>query len=563
MALLSIAPVKQELLARERQWAGKARRVALAFVMFLGTVVRFWGIDHDLPFIYDPDEPSFVAGALRMLHEHSLNPGWFGHPASTTMDLLAATYTAVYGVGRLSGRFHGPQDFRTLYHSDPTVFFLSGRILSAVFGVGMIWLVYQIGRRVFSVRVGLLSALVVAMCPFLVVWSKNVRGDVQMSVFVLAAFWFSLDVLERGDLKAYLLAGLFTGLATVTKYPAVIVALVVFAAHLMRRREGRREHLKLGASAASGVIGAFAAAPFLFLRFRQVLADVAHEARSSHLSHTGQGLLSNLAWYCTEALPAALTVPGVLLAAAGTVICLREVRKDRRLVALFPIAFLVFISALSLRWERWAVPSIPFLAMTLSVPIIGLLMDDGRSPRKGVGRLLLGSALAAWIVGTFSVQAIRDGVERASESTQTVARKWTIANVPKGSRIVLERHCPQFPKDMFTLFVVDEVSLVEFSQGDEHARNSRPPGGNIGRLKRLRSLEDEGVQYMVLSDWYDRFVEEGVGQQGVVATYERLMHAGKLLCEVKPERGRRSGPSVRIYQFDSRALRSLASGDAQ
>ncbi len=417
--------------------------------MFLGTVVRFWGIGYDLPFIYDPDESSFVGGALRMLQDHSLNPGWFGHPAATTMDLLAVTYAGIYGVGRLAGRFEGPADFRNLYHRDPTVFYLSGRILSALFGVATIWLVFQIGRRLFSARIGLLSAVVVAVCPLLVVWSKNVRGDVEMTVFALVAFWFSLDVLERGDAKAYVLAGLFTGLATVTKFPAVTVGLVVLAAHLMRHARGAREHLKLCASAASGVAGAFAVAPFLFLRFSQVLADVAHEARPSHLSHTGHGLWSNFAWYWIEVLPAALSVPGALLSVAGIFICLRDSRRDRKLAALFPILFLFFISALSLRWERWAVPSVPFLAIALSVPIIGLLPADAVSSRKEIGRLLLAAASAIWIVGSLGVQSVFDGIERASESTQTVARNWAVANIPKGSRIVLERYCPQFPKDMY------------------------------------------------------------------------------------------------------------------
>jgi Dolichyl-phosphate-mannose-protein mannosyltransferase len=364
----------------QRQSVGGGRGFALAFVLMAGTVLRFWGIDHDLPFLYDRDEPIFVDGALRMLRDHSLNPGWFGAPASTTMDLLAATYAAIYAVGRLTGRFDGPLDVRNLYYSDPSVFYLSGRIISAVFGVAIIWLVFQIGRRVFSEpRVGLLSALVVAICPLVVELSQQVRMDVQMTAFVLAAFWFSLDVLERGDTKAYLLAGLFTGLATVTKYPGVTVALVVFAAHLMRRPKAAREHLKLAASAVSSVISAFAVAPFLFLRFPQVMEAVAHEARPHHLSATGHGLLPNLVWYWTGVLPEALSVPGTLLAIVGIIIGLGDGRKDHKLLALYPVIFLFLISALSLRWERWAVPAIPFLAMTLSWPIVRMLPADARS----------------------------------------------------------------------------------------------------------------------------------------------------------------------------------------
>ena len=38
------------------------------------------------------------------------------------------------------------------------------------------------------------------------------------------------------------------------------------------------------------------------------------------------------------------------------------------------------------------------------------------------------------------------------------------------------------------------------------------------------------------------------------------MRAGRLLYEVKAERGKRPGPPIRIYQFDSGALLSVALG---
>ncbi len=33
---------------------------------------------------------------------------------------------------------------------------------------------------------------------------------------------------------------------------------------------------------------------------------------------------------------------------------------------------------------------------------------------------------------------------------------------------------------------------------------------------------------MILSNWYDRFAEEGPEQHEIVATYEKLMQAGRL-----------------------------------
>src|SRR5712675_657254 len=50
-----------------------------------GLLLRIFGVASGLPFIYDADETEAVEPALRMLQTGSLNPGWFGFPASTTI----------------------------------------------------------------------------------------------------------------------------------------------------------------------------------------------------------------------------------------------------------------------------------------------------------------------------------------------------------------------------------------------------------------------------------------------------------------------------------------------
>src|SRR5258705_4214085 len=301
----------------------------------------------------------FVTHALSMLKNHDLNPHWFGPPASTTMYLLALVYGGVFGVGRITGAFHSAEDFRNLYYSNPTVFYLSGRILSLIFGVATIWLVYKIGRRLFGPATGLIAAAMFALSPIAILLSQQVRMDAQMTFLVALAFWYSLNILERHDWTSYLLAGFFTGLAAVTKYPAIVFSLSIAIAHFITTPSWRlADHRKLLGSAVAAIGGAFLGSPFVFLDFRTVLKDVIQEARPEHLSATGEGFLRNLEWYVKGPLSNALGLVVLVMAGVGLVFCFSARQQNRWFLVSFSVLFLIFISSLSLRWERWLLPAI-------------------------------------------------------------------------------------------------------------------------------------------------------------------------------------------------------------
>ncbi len=87
----------------------KQSSVFLFLIGFVGALlVRLYGLDFGLPYLYEPDEPAFVSGAMGMLRERDLNPHSFQHPGSTTLYSLAGLYSAVYASGKLLGYFPRP-----------------------------------------------------------------------------------------------------------------------------------------------------------------------------------------------------------------------------------------------------------------------------------------------------------------------------------------------------------------------------------------------------------------------------------------------------------------------
>ncbi len=418
-----------------------------ALVLVLALALRLYGINFGFPFLYDQDEPDFVEPALEMLAAQNPNPGYFQHPASTTIYLLALTYAGIFAAGYLGGVYDSPQAFADQLYQDPSIVYLAGRTEIALFGVASVALVYLIGRRVFNPTLALLAALLAATAPLHIWISHLIRTDVMTGFFTLMAFWYCLDILEHGRWRAYVLAGVFTALATMTKYPAVFFALTVVVAHALTVTDWRslQQHTKLVVSGIVTLAAAFITSPFLFLDFQETLRDVAFEMRPEHLSSTGEGFLPNLLWYIRNPLLDNLTVVGLILVAMGTIACWRSRHRQRMLLTVFPCTFLLFIANLSLRQERWPVPILPFFALLAAASTSWLWTFfrsrlSLRNTQLVVIGIVLFAAVPLMIMSTFQALAI------AGPQTRTIAGAWMLANIPEGSRVLMALYTPQLPE---------------------------------------------------------------------------------------------------------------------
>ena len=48
-------------------------------ILLVGLLLRLYGINFGLPYLYNPDEPNLVRIAFRILSSQDFNPRWFGH----------------------------------------------------------------------------------------------------------------------------------------------------------------------------------------------------------------------------------------------------------------------------------------------------------------------------------------------------------------------------------------------------------------------------------------------------------------------------------------------------
>ena len=163
-----------------------AARAALGAILLVALGWRLHNIGFGLPSMYDPDEPIFMIMALKLLTEGTLNPGWFGHPGSTTIYLVALIDAAVAGSGIISGRYADVGAFAHAAYADPALLFVPARVAMALLGTLCVWLTYLLGKRLHGTATGLVGAVLLAMNGLHIAWSQVIRTDIHASVFMLA-----------------------------------------------------------------------------------------------------------------------------------------------------------------------------------------------------------------------------------------------------------------------------------------------------------------------------------------------------------------------------------------
>jgi hypothetical protein len=396
---------------------------------------------------------------------------------------------------------------------------------------------------------GLAAASLVALSPLHVEVSRLIRPDIQMTFFIGVVFWFCLDILEQQTWWSSVLAGLFAGVAAATKYPAVVALLIIVLAHLWSGSERKNRLAKLLVAGGAGIVGVFAASPFLVLQFGRVLKDVAFEARPTHLSATGQGLVLNLLWYSRGPLVQALSLVGVALAGMGILGAVVSRQKNQWLLVVFPVAFFIFIASLHLRWARWFVPVIPFLCLLAGNGLYRIAVWIGSQWDKRLG-LAAGALLLLTVTVPLLRQDLVQGHELSGTDTRSVARAWILQHIPAHSSVLVEEYTPQIPVDRYRVYQVLGGQLQELDTRNASLANTLIPIGVVGELKDIKQIRRQGIEYIILSNWYDRYSAERERYPGIVGTYQSLMSTATELYETQRRPGVNNGPTIRVYRFE-------------
>jgi 4-amino-4-deoxy-L-arabinose transferase-like glycosyltransferase len=103
-------------------------------------------------------------------------------------------------------------------------FFYRGWLtLVTLFGLGCIILVYKIGKELYGKQTGLFAAVLFALSPWQLIFSRTFIIDVQSMFLSLLCLFMGILAIRQGSVKLTLVSGLLFAAAFMTKFFAVYV----------------------------------------------------------------------------------------------------------------------------------------------------------------------------------------------------------------------------------------------------------------------------------------------------------------------------------------------------
>lgn len=208
------------------------QRLSIRWWLLLGAFLLLWRLDY--AGFWDPDEARYAAASYEMAHPFDGASDWVVPHLNSIPRLNKPPL--VYWLGAISINIFGVNEW-------------AGRMVPALAAIGIMLLLWQLGRKMFDEITGICAALIWATCGFSFAMARIFGTDMLLAAAMTLAgtgIWFALED-EDGDrsrarkLVAYIVAGIGMGLGLLAKGPVgpAIPLVVVFMYLCLARRWSR------------------------------------------------------------------------------------------------------------------------------------------------------------------------------------------------------------------------------------------------------------------------------------------------------------------------------------
>lgn len=459
-------------------------RFFLYLILAFTLLVRVLGLSRDLPYSQYYDEYHTVGRALNLvtpdgarilLQEPDVEPvvqsffergayfyphRWAGYPP-LSIYIQAFAYKVYYGFGRLLGWFRSINDLTT------TELFLIGRFVTALLGTGTVLVVYLIGTRMYSRKIGLISALFLGFSFLHIFTSRIIKPDVVMVFFGSLSFLFAYLIYERGKTVDYILAVIFLALSVATKYTTVFLILPILLAHILGSlNRGRKasaivlnKRLLIFLICIVGGFFLLRSYGILNLKILEFLKAAYSNLRRGEPGRPGLGEVNSWLFYLRTSLSGGMGWPLALCSLAGVAYGIWRHKKKDILLLCFPFVFFAFIGSLTYHADHYILPILPFLVILAArflVEVTSRIVQWKRAQNFIIASFASGVLLIPGIGITRYLQIM------SQEETRIEAKRWIEENIPSGSGIALEHYCPPLSSQKYHLYQPVSLGMTGF-----------------------------------------------------------------------------------------------------
>ena len=551
----------------------------LFLILAAALTLRIWGMWHGFPYLYKVDEGHEVLRAMRLGtgsfdFNRIVKGGYF--------YLLFVEYAIYFLILKIVGTVQSATEFAQMFIREPWSFYLIGRITTALIGTLNVFIVYLIGKEIYSKKAGLIAALFLAVNFLHASNSQNITVDVPMACLATIALLYAIRIVQSGENSCYIKAAFFSGLAVITKMPAIMLLVPLAVAHYFNisKEDHKLKEFFFGKKTVTALLIFMAVVclgnPGLLLKFSKVVHNVLYrffsDAPSSLTNPRTQYLIDppNLFLYYFTALKTAMGLPLFLFSLAATVYGMyRRNKEDIVLIAFMLIYYIVFSLSRDPHqyYPRYMLPILPVLALLSSSLLSRMTSKFSFNLQTAI---LLISVCVLVIEPGYRI-ILRD-YRYSHKDTRTFAKEWIENNIPANSKVLIEGSRTKPINTTVPLQNSRENILksIENYKDEEPGKEKYyefklgvlsgvtydlimigPPIGEPDfRLKPLSHYKKIGVEYMVLRP--DLYIHHRKLKK--LKSFVQSLKSDpevKLLKRFEPDRLTRPGPAIEIYQIKS------------
>ena len=356
--------------------------VILLLLMAVSSSAHIRALHRDLP-LHDTDEDYFVEPAVHIAATGDLNPHWFGHPGSTVIYPVAFLIHGWDAVAHDGPLLSPNRDLTERNETDPTAFYVIGRLWTIALSVATLPILFLLGRRAFNLPVALIGTALFAVLPLPIRFAGIVRTESAATFFGVLALWCCVCAWQERRPRWWLFAGVSVGLALSSRYFMVALIPCMLAAAVLPNRRDIDRAVKAAVLASAATIGTFiATTPFFFLDFGTALRSLNEQNTTRPPSGLGFTRLGNVRWYIGNAIPTSLTWPIFVLAIGGIFVALIRRRPPQLLLLVFCSIYMVGVSLSILHYQRYVIEILPVLMLFAAATIweISTALGSARTP---------------------------------------------------------------------------------------------------------------------------------------------------------------------------------------
>ncbi|OGH06430.1 MAG: hypothetical protein A2W22_06525 [Candidatus Levybacteria bacterium RBG_16_35_11] len=154
-----------------------------------------------------------------------------GRDALIVYNILHGKLTLLGPTASVGGFFLGPiyyyfmAVFTFLFNYSP----VGPSVMVALFGIATVWLIYKVCKEFFDYKVGLIAALLYAISPIVISYSRSSWNPNPLPFFSLLSLYTLYKAVKKNNWLFFIISGLLLGIAIQLHYLTLFLIVIVLA----------------------------------------------------------------------------------------------------------------------------------------------------------------------------------------------------------------------------------------------------------------------------------------------------------------------------------------------